>query len=84
MRGSTFEIAYVPLSLSGPSTSIPIVRPSFENEWQLAQVGSPVSSSRLADSPTFRSRHATSRTASGASGLITPSFVRDGISGTSR
>jgi hypothetical protein len=32
----------VPLSLAGPSTSMPMVLPSREKEWQLPQVGRPV------------------------------------------
>ena len=34
----TETIAYRPLSLPGPSTSMPMVLPSVENEWQLPHV----------------------------------------------
>ncbi len=58
--------------------------PSREKEWQLAHTGSPCRTIRLCVWLTSRSRHWTSRTAYGASGLITPFSVSLGISGTSR
>ena len=61
-----------------------MVLPSSENEWQLAQVGMPVRTTRLRVSPTFRTLHWISGMASCASGLMTPFSVSDGISGTSR
>ena len=76
--------AYNPLSFCGPSTSIPNVLPSRENEWQLAQVCRPSISTRLRGSATLRSRQAISGTALGARGLITPFATSEGISGTSR
>ena len=84
ISGAMGAMTYVPLSFSGPSKSIPKVLPSLEKEWQLAQVWRPVSSSRLLDSPTFRSRQATSGNAPVGRGLITPFSSSEGISGTSR
>ena len=84
VTGAIGAIAYAPLSPSGPSTSMPSVRPSAENEWQLAQVGMSRSTTRLSRRETSRSRHAISGSACSASGLITFFSVRDGISGTSR
>src|ERR1035437_4590743 len=39
--GATETSAYMPLSLRGPSRSMPSVLPSREKEWQLAQVCNP-------------------------------------------
>ena len=82
--GLTSASAYRPLSFCGPSMSMPSVLPSSEKEWQLAQVGIPVSTTRLRASPIFRTLHWISGMASCASGLMTPFSVADGISGTSR
>ena len=44
-------MAYSPLSLLGPSTSMPIVLPSVENEWQLAHVCRSCMTTRLSGWP---------------------------------
>ena len=50
--------------------SIPMVLPSREKEWQLAQVCMSFITTRLSDSPMLRSRHWISGIESGARGLM--------------
>src|ERR1039457_6690772 len=61
MRGDTGTMAYNPLSLRGPSRSIPMVFPSREKEWQLAQLWIPVMTTRLAGSETWRTHRVLGR-----------------------
>ena len=77
--------AYRPLSFCGPSTSMPIHLPSWEKEWQLAQVGSPDIITRLRPVERSINRHAIRGTAWVGSGWISPcSPTGPEISGTSR
>ena len=76
--------AYRPLLFRGPSTSIPMVLPSRETEWQFVQEWRPVITTRLVVSATLRSRQAMSGMNFGSRGLMTPFSPSEGISGTSR
>ena len=62
---------------SGRPYRCPIVLPSRENEWQLAQVGRFSITVRLCGSPMFRNSHLMSGRAVGGSGVIGP-FCLDG------
>ena len=81
---STGAIAYSPLSLLGPSRSIPMVFPSAENEWQFRQVGTSVSTVWLSGSRMSRSLQLIRWIAFAGSGCTTPSVFAEGIRGTSR
>src|SRR5271157_2258610 len=81
----TGTMPYRPLSFPGPSTSSPIVFPSRENEWQLAQVGKPSIISLLLTSEMYRRRHAMKGIASVGRGMMTPFWpTGTDINGTSR
>src|ERR1039458_9688621 len=62
--------AYRPLSFLGPSTSMPIVLPSAENEWQLAQVCRSCITTRLSGWLTSRRRQLMRYSEAGARGWM--------------
>ena len=61
--------------------SIPIVLPSREKEWQLAQVYMSFRTTRLSGLPMSRRRQLISGIALAARGLMIPFSVSEGISG---
>src|ERR1700690_766092 len=77
-------IAYRPLSFLGPSTSMPMVLPSVENEWQLAHVCRSCINNGLSGLPISRRRQLIRYSEVGASGCMKFLAPIDGISGTSR